>query len=57
MPIDWERDPEEEARHAFELAAIDAAQGYLETLDRLRDVLAREEKLKTQIAALIGIGA
>lgn len=55
MPIDWERDPEEEARHAFELAAIDAAQGYVEVLDQLRDALQREEKLKTQIAALIGL--
>lgn len=55
MPIDWERDPEEEARHAFELAALDAAQGYIDVLDQLHDALAREEKLKQQIAALIGL--
>lgn len=55
MPIDWGRDPEEEAGRAFELAAVDAAQGYVDALDQLHDALAREEKLKQQIAALIGL--
>ena len=58
MPIDWESDPpEDESLHAFEVAAVEAAQGYIETLDRLHDALEREAKLKAQIAALIGIGA
>lgn len=57
MPIDWERDQEEEARRVFELAALEAAQGYVDVLDRLNDALQREAKLKAQIAALIGIGA
>ena len=55
MPIDWTLEEEDEARLAFERAALDAAQGYIETLDKLRDALAREEKLKAQIAALVGL--
>lgn len=55
MPIDWERNEEEEARLAFERAAVDAAQGYIDALDKLHDALAREEKLKLQIAALVGL--
>lgn len=57
MPIDWELNPEEDARRVFELAALEAAQGYVAALDRLNDALQREAKLKAQIAALIGIGA
>ena len=55
MPIEWERDEDAEARRAFELAALDAAQGYIETLDQLRDALERERKLKAQVAALVGL--
>ncbi len=40
---------------AFERAAIEAAQGYLRMLDELYDALQREEKLKRQLAALVGI--
>lgn len=51
--IDWGAEDDEQVE--FERAAIEAAQGYLRTLDELHDALAREEKLKRQIAALVGI--
>lgn len=49
--IDWS----DQEQRAFELAAVEAAAGYLRTLDQLHDALQREEKLKRQVAALIGL--
>ena len=54
MPSRWLSE-EEEAQLAFEQAALEAAQGYVEALDQLRDALQREAKLKAQIAALVGL--
>ena len=50
----WDAEPEDE-QLAFERAAIEAAQGYLDALDQLHDALQREAKLKAQIAALVGL--
>lgn len=51
--IDWGTDDDEQRE--FERAAVEAAAGYLRTLDELHDALQREAKLKAQLAALIGI--
>lgn len=53
MPIDWEA--EEDHQLVFERAAVEAARGWIEALDKLNDALQREEKLKRQVAALAGI--
>ncbi len=53
MTTRWD-DPDEE-QIAFERAAIEAASGWVRTLDELSDALQQIEKLKRQIAALVGI--
>ncbi len=52
--IDWTAEPDAE-QVAFERAAIEAAQGWVRTLDELHDALAREARLKAQIAVLVGL--
>lgn len=54
MPIAWEADPGDGQRE-FELAAVEAARGWIAALSALNDALQREEKLKRQVAVLIGL--
>lgn len=51
--IDWEA--EEDTQLAFERAAVEAAQGWIAALIDLDEALEREDKLKAQLAALIGL--
>ena len=56
MAVNWDADPEDDQDRAeFERSAIEAARGWVQTMDELHDALGREAKLKAQLAALIGI--
>jgi len=54
MPVDWDADQDVEQR-AFEQAAVEAARGWIAALSDLDAALQREEKLKRQVALLVGL--
>ena len=54
MPINWDAEPDAE-QVAFERAAIEAARGWVQTLDELDEARQRIAKLERQVAVLVGL--